>query len=98
MRIQIECPHCGRIAATITQDAAPINTTVDEFVSRFCTTTPGATSTASELRGAYERWALANGEPPVSAKRFTMELLRISGVSVTRGTHGVRMYRGIALA
>lgn len=97
MRLQIECPHCGKVAATITQEAAPLDSTVESFVRAQCQFDKDVLSNVALLRGAYERWVAGMGEPAVTAKRFSMELLRIGGVSLTRGTHGVRQFRGIKL-
>src|SRR5690606_20336444 len=46
----------------------------------------------AKLREEYERWCLAEGETPVSAKRLTMELARRHGVGTAKGSKGARFY------
>lgn len=66
------------------------------WLADFCQIAPPAIEPARALRDSYEEWALANGERPVSAKKFAAAL-RGHGLQDDKGTRGVRIWRGISL-
>lgn len=73
--------------------------TLAGFVEEACHVTASSVVQvkASDLRAAYERWCLDTGDVPASAKRFSLELQTRWGVTTTKGSKGVRYYRGITL-
>lgn len=48
------------------------------------------------FREQYEQWCREEGDPPVSAKRLSMELVRLYGVGLVK-SNGVRYYTNIHL-
>lgn len=67
---------------------------VAQFIAECCIELPGVASKASELYGAYEEWAKANGETPISGRRFGEGLVERG--YVRKVSNGVR-YQGVTL-
>ncbi|WP_433415062.1 phage/plasmid primase, P4 family [Microtetraspora malaysiensis] len=88
-----------RVKAATAEYAADQDT-VSRFVEECChlaPLTPDHVQTrTTKLRDAYERWCIAEGETPVSAKKLTQELARKYSVGQDR-TAAARSYTGIAL-
>lgn len=72
--------------------------TVGRFVEEMCrrSTSDVLKVETSVLGGAYEKWCAAEGETPVTGKRFGTELRNRFQVKDVR-THGRRWHTGIAL-
>jgi P4 family phage/plasmid primase-like protien len=74
--------------------------TVARFVEECCHLAPASPDhvqiKTSKLREAYERWCFGEGETPVSAKKFTQELIRRFGAGQTRSASS-RSYTGITI-
>ena len=53
------------------------------------------------IRAAYEDWCRANGERPITGRRFASQLGKhgvVVGRGAPKGSNGLRMYGGIGLA
>ena len=72
------------------------NDPLGAFLEDRCTLTPEATTSAGELRAAYEVWATRNGERPLGPRKFA-EALRGHGSEQHRTKNG-RYWRGLTLA
>jgi putative DNA primase/helicase len=81
-----------------TADYAHEQDTVSRFLEERCRLGGGGhvQLKVALVRGAYERWCADEGEQPVTAKAFGMQLQRHDVVAV-KGSRGQRFYRGITL-
>lgn len=86
-----------------TADYAHDVDTIGRFLEDECYTGPSYADQAvkvTDLKFAYEKWCLANGEKPVTGRAFPSQLAR-HGVAVGRaapkGNAGVRLYGGVLL-
>lgn len=73
---------------------------VGGFVADRCHLAPGSSMVkvkVSVLRTAYDQWCIDNGDDPVTAKRFTQDLVDRFGVNADVRTKAARFYAGIAL-
>ena len=66
------------------------------FLTGFCELGSAFTVLAKDLYAAYLRWAEQSGEPPLSQKGLANRL-QDQGLRPTRGTRGVRAWRGLRL-
>lgn len=84
-----------------TETYAENTDTIGRFIDDECVINPSLVSSVTAIRAAYEDWCRANGERPITGRRFAGQLAK-HGVQVGRGapkgTAGVRMYGGIGLA
>lgn len=79
-----------------TADYAHEQDSIGRFIEERCHVVSGMRSTARDVRSAYERWCIDNGDTPVSAKRLTQELRTRWGIGDAK-SNGVRQYAGIGL-
>lgn len=90
------------VRAATTQYAADVDT-VGRFLEDDCITGPAArmmTVRVQELRTAYDKWCMENGETPVKGRAFTQQLSRhavLTGRNAPKSTGGIRMYGGIGM-
>jgi putative DNA primase/helicase len=66
------------------------------FLSECCIQGPAAWATAKDLYQAHALWCSANGEHQMGQRRFGINLAE-RGFQSCKGTHGVRIWRGIGL-
>jgi putative DNA primase/helicase len=73
--------------------------TVAQFVAERCHVGGGehVQIKTSVVREAYEAWCYAQGEKPITAKAFSIDLCKRFGVDLNKGGKGVRYYSGIGL-
>lgn len=88
----LEVPVC---VSAFTESYRLENDPLREFVQDVCEVDPRASSSAKQLRAAYERWADAAGEEPLNTRAWG-DALRAVGAERTR-VRGQRAWRGIGL-
>jgi putative DNA primase/helicase len=70
---------------------------LSDFLGEYCTLGPGRSVTARTLRDAYETFCRERGERYPLTGRVWADALRARGCTDSKGTGGVRLWRGIDL-
>jgi putative DNA primase/helicase len=66
------------------------------FVDDRCNVDPGIECASGELYDAYKKWCVENGERTISSSEFGASLSE-KGYITRKGTHGIRMRKGLNL-
>jgi putative DNA primase/helicase len=84
----------GVLAAT--QEYQAEMDTLGAFISEACVTNPSAEAQAGALYSAYRAHSESNGERPLRQNDFGLALKQ-RGFEPAKGTHGVRLWKGLGL-
>jgi putative DNA primase/helicase len=87
-------PPLGVLAAT--REYQEEMDTLGAFISDACVAEPSAQALAGALYNAYRAHCESNGERPLRQNDFGVALKQ-RGFEAAKGTHGVRLWRGIGL-
>lgn len=84
-----------------TENYAENTDTIGRFIDDECIINASLATSVTAVRASYEDWCRANGERPIQGRRFATQLSKhgvVIGRGAPKGTNGLRMYGGIALA
>ena len=70
---------------------------IRDFLEDCCQIGKGKTSTVSEIYLAYQQWCFRENEQPLTKRAFGSRLKGRGGIKGTKGTAGVRLWKGLAL-
>jgi putative DNA primase/helicase len=70
---------------------------IGDFLADCCVSLSGASVTSKALLSAYTHWCDVTGEKPLSSSKALAARLQERGYTPEKGTHGVRLWRGIGL-
>ena len=89
----LEAPEQVQAATESYRDEMDV---LGDFLEELCTQHPAVQVEKGRLYKEYTEWCATNGEYPIGKRNFGMRLAE-RGFQSCKGTHGVRIWRGIGL-